>query len=101
MTNEDKIACAIETLRHYVQIQGENGNWNYDDYMVGMFNGLELALATMEGREPQYRTLKVAQPVAEPSSTALPPLRSLTLSTDLEPASHQVRAAFGSASLKG
>jgi hypothetical protein len=29
----------------------------------------------------------------------LPPLRSLTLSTDLEPASHQVRAAFGSAEL--
>jgi hypothetical protein len=35
----------------------------------------------------------------KPTSTALPPLRSLTLSTDLEPASHQVEAAFGSAEL--
>jgi len=43
-------------LRDQLRIQGENGNWNYDAYMQGMYNGLECALATLEKREPQYRS---------------------------------------------
>lgn len=36
-------------------VQANNGNWNSDRYMRGMYNGLELALAIMEDREPSYR----------------------------------------------
>lgn len=36
-------------------IQGQPGNWDVDGYMRGMFNGLELALSIVEGREPTYR----------------------------------------------
>lgn len=46
---------ALEPLRAQVRIQGEHGNWNCNDYMLGMFNGLECALATLEKREPEYR----------------------------------------------
>jgi hypothetical protein len=49
--------------------------------------------------EQRQEAERVRATLSAPVSTALPPLRSLTLSTDLEPASHQVRAAFGSAEL--
>lgn len=46
----------INTLRDMLNIQGSDGCWNYDSYMLGMYNGMELALAVLEDREPQYRT---------------------------------------------
>lgn len=45
----------LQELRDVHAIQGTHGNWNDHPYMLGMFNGLELALAIMEDREPQYR----------------------------------------------
>ena len=48
----------MENLRNVWEAQGNDGNWNYDEYMLGMFNGLELALSMMEGRDVEYRELK-------------------------------------------
>ncbi len=45
----------LDPLRNQHRVQGEHGNWNCNDYMLGMFNGLECAIATLEHREPQYR----------------------------------------------
>ena len=45
----------INTLREMVKIQGYDGNWNYDPYMHGLYNGLEFALSIMEKREPFFR----------------------------------------------
>lgn len=45
----------LKRLRELVGIQGSNGNWNHSSYMHGMFNGMELMLATIEEREPQYK----------------------------------------------
>lgn len=50
----DGNAC-VERLRSQHRVQGEHGNWNCNNYMLGLFNGLECALATMEHREPKYR----------------------------------------------
>ena len=44
----------MKALKDVIAIQTNNGNWNYDPYMHGMANGLLLAEALMEGREPQY-----------------------------------------------
>lgn len=38
-----------------IDIQGANGNWNYDAYMHGLYNGLEMALSAIEDREPIFR----------------------------------------------
>lgn len=46
----------LEPLRDQLRVQGGAGNWNYDEYMHGMFNGMECALATLEGREPDFRS---------------------------------------------
>lgn len=47
-----------QALKDVHRVQGMQGNWNYDDYMCGMFNGLELALSMLENREPDFRSLK-------------------------------------------
>src|SRR6185312_9547205 len=46
----------LDEMRIMLEIQGENGNWNYDEYMHGMYNGMEFMLARFEGREPVYRS---------------------------------------------
>jgi hypothetical protein len=45
----------IETVKEMVKIQGSDGNWNYDPYMLGLYNGLEFALSILENREPVFR----------------------------------------------
>lgn len=51
----EKINKNIDHVRDQLNIQGSNGNWNYDPYMMGLYNGLECALATLENREAVYR----------------------------------------------
>ncbi len=45
-----------ESLKEMVEVQGRDGNWNCDEYMHGMFNGMEFMLSIVESREPQYRS---------------------------------------------
>lgn len=45
----------IEAMRDVMKVQEYNGNWDYDPYMHGMYNGMELMLAMAEGREPVFR----------------------------------------------
>lgn len=44
------------------EIQGSDGNWNANDYMLGMFNSMEFCLAILEDRDVNYRQLKAAEP---------------------------------------
>lgn len=45
----------IEQLKRLLEVQGYKGNFDYSEYMWGMYNGMELALAVMENREPAYK----------------------------------------------
>jgi len=45
----------LKQLKEVHDIQGSNGNWDAGFYDLGLFNGLELALAIMEDREPILR----------------------------------------------
>lgn len=47
MTNKEK-------LEDLIKVQSSDGNWNYDPYMHGMANGMILAKAVMEDKEPKY-----------------------------------------------
>ncbi len=44
----------IEQLREVTAIQRQPGNSDYSEYMRGMANGLILALAIMEEKEPEF-----------------------------------------------
>jgi hypothetical protein len=45
----------VEKVENARRIQGADGTWNRDPYLLGMYNGLELAMSILEGREPVYR----------------------------------------------
>lgn len=48
---KNKIAKNILNL---IEIMGQNGNWNYDEYQFGLANGLVVAYAVITGKEPMF-----------------------------------------------
>lgn len=51
----NKRLAAIEDMNKTLDVQGCDGNWNYDEYMLGMYNGMELMMAFAERRKPVYK----------------------------------------------
>lgn len=47
---ENHLKCSKEML----DIQGQKGNYDYDEYMLGLYNGMEYIIALFETREPNY-----------------------------------------------
>jgi hypothetical protein len=48
----------LEQMKQDVEVQGTDGNWNYDNYMLGMYNGMVLMLSIAMNCEPAYRECK-------------------------------------------
>jgi len=48
----------LRKIKEIHKIQGNDGNWNYDGYMLGYFNGIENCLSILEERDPKFRTIK-------------------------------------------
>lgn len=46
----------VNSVREMRDVQGLHGNWNFDPYMHGLYNGLEFALSLLEQREPQFKS---------------------------------------------
>lgn len=44
----------IRELKRVKNVQEQNLKAEHDDYMTGLYNGLELAVAIMENRKPVY-----------------------------------------------
>ena len=56
----DRAATAAEDkpmrdVKNALAIQGTTGNWDYDPYMHGMYNGMEFVIATLDGCAPDFR----------------------------------------------
>lgn len=49
----------LDGLKNLRDIQGQDGNWDHDEYMTGLYNGLEIAIATLEGKNPDIKKIKV------------------------------------------
>jgi len=45
----------LNRLKELRDKQGEKGTIDQGDYMIGLYNGLELAIAMIEDREPMYK----------------------------------------------
>ena len=45
----------IQKMKNVLEQQGQQGTWNYDPYMHGMYNGMEFMVALAEGRDPVFR----------------------------------------------
>lgn len=46
---------SMEKLCEILKIQGTSGNWNYDEYQLGMYNGLALAFSIFAEKEPEFK----------------------------------------------
>ena len=46
--------AGVEKLREATRVQCTDGNWNWDPYMHGMANGMILAMAIVDGADPDY-----------------------------------------------
>lgn len=53
MTTNQK---SIDLVREMRDVQGAHGNWNFDPYMHGLYNGLEFAVSLLEKREPKFKS---------------------------------------------
>ena len=49
-----KVRARIEKLKELVKTQSSEGNFDYDNYMLGMANGMILSLAVIEDCTPVY-----------------------------------------------
>lgn len=49
---------SLKTSREMLYLQGKDGNYNYDSYMLGMYNGMEYIISLFENREPIYKNGK-------------------------------------------
>lgn len=45
----------LEEAKKMLEVQGTHGNWDYNEYMHGMYNGMEYVIAILEDREPIYK----------------------------------------------
>ena len=66
------MADKTQSLRDLLAVQGSDGNWNADPYMHGMYNGMELALALLEDREPVFKAAPEVWLVDLPRPTGAP-----------------------------
>lgn len=37
-----------------LELQGQKGNYDYDEYMLGLYNGMEYIVSLLEVREPKF-----------------------------------------------
>jgi len=59
---EENALQRLSDLNKARDTQGTKGNFDYSEYMRGMYNGLELASAIMEGRDPGYKEADEDEP---------------------------------------
>ena len=45
----------VKEAEKLVKMQGAEGNWNYDSYMHGLFNGMEMITAMVSNRDLALR----------------------------------------------
>jgi hypothetical protein len=57
------VQSQINNIKQIVELHGRDGNWNVSEYMGGLYNGMELILATLEHRDPEFRKI---EPTVDP-----------------------------------
>ena len=74
---------AINVLEDLLKIQGSSGNWNYDSYMQGMYNGLACAISCISGEPPKYKSAPKEWLEDRPTPVCSPTVAVETSSVDI------------------
>lgn len=51
----EKTLQLAKNITELKNVQGQEGTWDNDDYMRGLYNGLELSSSILQQREPKYK----------------------------------------------
>lgn len=58
---DEKLKKQLEEWKHHLKcskemldIQAQKGNYDYDEYMLGLYNGMEYIISLFETREPNF-----------------------------------------------
>jgi hypothetical protein len=57
-----KLQDKIDDANNCLAVQGTDGNWDYDEYMRGMYNGMEMIQSIYEEREPIFKDAPYKKP---------------------------------------
>lgn len=69
--NNENSESLVQKLQEVKDIHCSEGNWNCNPYMHGMANGIILALAILENKEPVYLEAPEAYMDEAPSDCGL------------------------------
>lgn len=61
----NKLKSKTNEVKNIRDLQKQSLEKSADDYMVGLYNGLEMATAILENREPVFLDIVKEQPVIE------------------------------------
>lgn len=45
----------LKDANDVLNVQAQGGNYNYDSYMLGLYNGMEMIVSLFEQREPKFK----------------------------------------------
>lgn len=45
---------SMRIANEMLEVQGQKGNYDYDEYMLGLYNGMEYIVSLLEVREPKF-----------------------------------------------
>lgn len=65
----------VQSLRDQIAIQATDGNWDMDEYMRGMLNGMLCAMSNFDGVNPKYKEALPAKRKEAAKSAAFNALR--------------------------
>ena len=56
---------SMRIANEMLELQSQNGNYNYDSYMLGLYNGMEYIVSLLEVREPKFISSKEVKFLSE------------------------------------
>jgi hypothetical protein len=80
MASKKEYKERVAALRRFIDVQGQPGNYDMDQYMLGMYNGMVFALSVITNEEPVYKAAS-KDPVFEDLFQELP--EQLTMDQEL------------------
>lgn len=54
---QNHLAEDVEVMNNILKVQGNEGNYNYDEYQLGYYNGIELISSLVQNRDTNFKEL--------------------------------------------
>lgn len=55
---EEKVEISkdvVDSIKEILKSKGRTGGWDFDEYNLGLYNGMEFVVSAIEGRDPIFK----------------------------------------------